>query len=191
MASDRERGGPARHLLGLLPAYARTAWEGLRPVPGGRPPRIAQAVIRGPEGVLLALRSDLRGWELPGGNARAGESDSAALVREVREETGLVIAPERRVGTYRRSGFWAHEALVFVCRVEGGRLRPSEETPRLAWFPTDRLPATLFPWFRGPLEDALAELERPVERSEHQGLAAIWTGMRIDLRMRWSNDRAR
>lgn len=191
MTSDPLRGGAARQLLGLLPAYARTAWEGLRAAPGGQPPCIVQAVIRGPEGVLLALRSDLRGWELPGGNARSGEIDTDALVREVGEETGLRIAPERRVGSYRRSGFWAHHAVVYVCRIEGGSLRPSAETPRLAWFSTDRLPATLFPWFRGPLEDALAELDQPVERSEHQGLAAIWTGMRIDLRMRLSNDRAR
>jgi len=190
LTSNRARGGVARHLLGLLPAYTRIASEGLRAAPRGRPPRIVQAVIRGPEGVLLALRPDLRGWELPGGNARADESDTDALVREVREETGLIIAPERRVGTYRRTGFWPHVALVFTGRIEGGALRPSAETPQVAWFATDRLPATIFPWFLGPLEDALAEHDEPVERDEHQGVAAIWAGMRIDLRMRCSDDRA-
>jgi 8-oxo-dGTP diphosphatase len=38
------------------------------------------------------------GWELPGGKVEAGEDDLAALVRECREELGIVIAPGRRIG---------------------------------------------------------------------------------------------
>ena len=75
-------------------------------------------------------------------------------------------------------------ARVFECDVSGGSLRPSPETPELAWFEPAALPDTLFPWFRGPVEDALADRPAPVERSEHQGLRAILAGARIDLRMR-------
>jgi hypothetical protein len=75
-------------------------------------------------------------------------------------------------------------ARVFECDVVGGALRPSPETPELAWFDPRSLPDTIFPWFRGPLEDALADRPAPVERSEHQGLRAILAGARIDLRMR-------
>ena len=82
-------------------------------------------------------------------------------------------------------GFRPHTARVFRCRVSGGRLRPSEETPRVAWFPTGALPSTLLPWFRGPLLDAMLESSRPVERLEHQGLGAILAGLRIDLGTRW------
>jgi 8-oxo-dGTP diphosphatase len=38
------------------------------------------------------------GWELPGGKVEPDEDDLAALVRECREELGVVIAPGRRVG---------------------------------------------------------------------------------------------
>jgi 8-oxo-dGTP diphosphatase len=38
------------------------------------------------------------GWELPGGKVEPGEDDLAALVRECREELGIVITPGRRVG---------------------------------------------------------------------------------------------
>lgn len=51
------------------------------------------------------------GWELPGGKVEAGEDDLAALVRECREELGIVIRPGRRIGgDWRMSG----DALLWV-----------------------------------------------------------------------------
>lgn len=179
--------GRLARLAGALPVYARLAWWGLvRPRLAEREPLVVhQAVVRGEAGILLALRSDLRGWELPGGNAEPGEGEREALCREVREETGLEVEPERRVGDYVRTGFRPHRARVWLCRVLGGHLRPSPETPRVAWYPPDRLPATLLPWYRAPIADALADLAQPVERHEHNGPAAIAAGMAIDLRTRW------
>lgn len=194
MGEGREPGlpmGRLRLLALALPHYARIAWWGLAsPRTEDRPLVVHQAVIIGPEGVLLAVRAELRGWELPGGAPTADESSEAAVTREVREETGLDIEIERHVGDYVRTGFRPHTARVYRAHVTGGSLRGSSETPRVAWFDPKALPSTLFPWFRTPLEDALREAP-PIERHEHQGLPAIATGMRIDLRMRWTNDRAR
>lgn len=178
--------GLLRALASAAPDWARVAWEALAPraVGGGGRPRLVQAVVTGPAGVLLSERRELRGWELPGGEARPGESDDEALRREVREETGLEVVLERLVGEYVRTGFHAHVARVYACRVAGGVLCPSHEAPRHGWFAPAALPAGLFPWFRGPLEDALRAQAEPVTRREHQGLAAIVAGMRIDLATR-------
>jgi 8-oxo-dGTP pyrophosphatase MutT (NUDIX family) len=183
--------GRARRLAELLPSYARLAWWGLFAPRLGEsgPLRIVQAVVRSDRGVLLSVRADLRGWELPGGNLRPGEAEPAALRREVREETGLEVGVERCVGEYVRTGFLPHVARVYACRVQGGRLQPSVETPRVAWFDPAALPRTLFPWYRAPLCDALANLPQPVVRHEHQGVRSVWAGMTIDLRMRWQRDR--
>src|SRR5438045_8375170 len=58
------------------------------------------AIILTPEGLLLQRRSDNGLWGLPGGGVEPGESVSEAIVREVREETGLEVAPGRLVGVY-------------------------------------------------------------------------------------------
>jgi 8-oxo-dGTP diphosphatase len=62
----------------------------------GRPHliRIAVAVVMGPDGRTLVVRK--RGSDIfmqPGGKIDSGESALAALVRELREELALVVAP--------------------------------------------------------------------------------------------------
>jgi len=184
--------GLFRRLAATAPDYMKIAWRGLvSPRVGKREPvAVSQAVILSEQRVLLAVRRDLRGWELPGGHVKAGESSEAALIREVREETGLDIAVERHVGDYVRTGFRPYTASVYTCRITGGELRTSFETPVVRWFSIDALPDTLFPWFREPLADALAARPEPLVRRNHQGAAAVWAGFKIDLRMRLSDDRA-
>lgn len=176
----------AVRLAAALPSYARIAWWGLvTPRRERAPPTVHQGVIVGEAGVLLAMRAELSGWELPGGAALPGESGEAALRREVAEETGLAVEILAHVGDYCRSGFRPHTARVYRCRVTGGALRASPESPAVAWFDPIALPRGLFPWFRGPLADALAELSEPVVIRERQGWRHVLAGMAIDLAGRW------
>lgn len=49
------------------------------------------ALIPNPEGEILILKPSYReGWNIPGGIIEAGESPVSGLIREIREETGLV-----------------------------------------------------------------------------------------------------
>jgi 8-oxo-dGTP diphosphatase len=180
------RSRAAGRLAQGLASYARIAWWGLAsPRLVERTPLVlAQAIVRDGDRVLLALRDDLWGWELPGGTVEPGESSEDALVREVREETGVEVRVERRVGDYVRTGFRPHRACVFEARPEAGEPRPGPETLAVRWFALDALPDDLFAWYREPLADA-QKPGPPVERRERQGLAAIAGAMRIDLRRRW------
>ncbi len=180
-----------RRLAEALPSYARIAWWGIVSPRAERAPLVVhQAVVLAGDELLLAVRSELRGWELPGGNAMPGESGEDAVVREVREETGIEVTVEAVAAEYVRTGFRPHTARIYRCRASRDAPRPSPETPRVGWFRSDALPDTLFPWYRGPIRDALARSGETVTRHEHQAARAVLAGMAIDLRMRWSDDRA-
>ena len=61
-------------------------------------PCVGAVIKDGPGRLLLIKRGHEPGkglWSIPGGRVEAGESDADALVREVREETGLVVAAGR------------------------------------------------------------------------------------------------
>ena len=58
-------------------------------------------------------------WSVPGGRVEPGEDDAAALVREMREETGLEVAPGPLVGRVRRGRFAIAD---YRCTVVGGTL---------------------------------------------------------------------
>ena len=110
-------------------------------------PLAAVAAIFNPKGddpageVLLArLSYDQRQWAMPGGGIDPGESPADAVVREVREETGLDVEIEALYGVY-----WRRDndgiSFAFRCRVVGGTLAPDGgEILELRYFPTDALP---------------------------------------------------
>jgi len=100
-----------------------TAWPELDDVPDGMTVTLARTppsglpvawsvpcvggIVHDDAGRLLVIqrgREPARGlWSLPGGRVRAGESFREAVTREVLEETGLRVRPERMAGTVERA----------------------------------------------------------------------------------------
>ena len=116
-------------------------------------PRIGvSAIICREETVLLGQRQGSHGagsWQFPGGHLEYGEEIETCAIREVWEETGLVVADLRR-GPYTNDVF-ADEGkhyitLFLVARYAGGVpvAREPEKCDGWSWFRWDELPSPLF-----------------------------------------------
>jgi len=125
----------------------------------------ASACIRRESGeILWQRRADFGWWGLPGGILEAGETLRECIVREVREETGLSVAPMRMIGVYSSPDFEVvypngdrvhYVTFCFECRVTGGRMQAdSRETLELAWFSQDERPSPA-PWYNAMLDDLM------------------------------------
>lgn len=115
--------------------------------------------------VLLCRRRDIDWWNLPGGGVEPGEMPDEAVIREVREETGLEVEPERLSGIYGK-GDKDELVFTFVCRVTGGCLVLTEESRQNAYFQLDALPPNTLPKHVGRIRDAYAGHSQPVLRRQ-------------------------
>lgn len=83
--------------------------------------------------LLLVRRANDPGrglWSLPGGRVEPGEDDASALVREMAEETGLVVAPGPLVGRVLRGRYAIAD---YRCTVVGGELRAGDDALDARW----------------------------------------------------------
>jgi 8-oxo-dGTP diphosphatase len=96
--------------------------------------RCVGGIVRDRSGrLLLVQRGNPPGrgrWAVPGGKVEPGETDPAAVIREVREETGLDVEPGELVGTVVLDPFEIHD---YACSVRGGTLRAGDDAAAAAW----------------------------------------------------------
>ncbi len=113
----------------------------------------ACGIVRDDEGrILIQRRSDNGLWSVPGGALDPDEQPAQACVREVYEETGLVVRPVRVLGvethpvtTYPNGDIAQAIVTVFDCVIEGGRLESLDgESAELRFFAPDQIPDSDF-----------------------------------------------
>jgi 8-oxo-dGTP diphosphatase len=110
------------------------------------PERCVGAIVRDHRGRLLMVR---RGhepsagtWSLPGGRVEPGESDADAVVREVREETGLEVRPGGLVGHVERPapGGVVYDIYDYAAEVVAGQLSAGTDAADARWVAGEELP---------------------------------------------------
>ena len=113
-------------------------------------PKVAIGAVVGNEAgeILLVQRADSGMWLYPTGWADVGYSPAEVAVKEVLEETGMLVEPIRLIAVLDglRLGFTRIPlySLVFHCRLLGGELAAHPlECRSVGWFAEDDLPSPL------------------------------------------------
>ena len=111
------------------------------------------AIIQFPDGKILLVKRGtvvFKGhWALPGGRVEVGENVEQAVVREVKEETGLSVEIVGRIGEYRETGVqdgieYDYQPTCFSVKPVGGKIKRQEkEIEEVKLFSLDEIPARL------------------------------------------------
>ena len=101
----------------------------------------AVAVIFNRDKQILLVKSTYQRfhpWGLPGGSLNYGESPEDAVIREVREETGLCI----EVMKFLLVKAWLPDrlGLYYLCNIKSGEFHPSDEVSELGYYSIENLP---------------------------------------------------
>ena len=146
----------------------------------GRPdrPSVGVGAVLIHEGRVLLIRrgkEPLRGrWVVPGGTVELGETLEQALVREIQEETGLLVRPRQVVAVFDRIQRVAdrvdyHYVIVdYLCDYVAGEARAGSDAEAVALVAPADLPAYDLP--EKALEVVLDGFRR-VEAQSREGLA--------------------
>src|SRR5271163_3898248 len=100
------------------------------------------------DGRVLLVREISDGhWTLPGGWADVNQSAAECVVREIAEESGFTarVLKLAAVYDYQRSGHPPRHIdsiykMFFLCEINGGAARTSDETSEVGFFSRDELP---------------------------------------------------
>jgi len=109
------------------------------------------AIIRDGQGRILLQGKAEDVWSLPAGAIEPGETPAQAVVREVWEETGLIVRPLYIAGvfsgengfrfTYANGDAVEYTVILFECEKIGGELiGRDKETLKLEYFTPDEMP---------------------------------------------------
>ena len=105
------------------------------------------ALIFNPEGKLFLMKSHKWGgrYVIPGGHIELGESAEDALLREVKEETGLDISDIEFIGIQEfifDPEFWKKRHFIFLdysCKTNSTKVTLNSEAQEFGWFSLDEL----------------------------------------------------
>ncbi|WP_424769420.1 NUDIX hydrolase [Paenibacillus sp. sgz302251] len=106
-------------------------------------------IVENEQGHVLLVKTQHGEWVFLGGQVEVGENLIDALIREIKEESGIVVIVSNLIGVYSNTGIYKwHDGVTdvptkvildFMCKPVGGELCTSEETSEVLWFEKDKV----------------------------------------------------
>jgi 8-oxo-dGTP pyrophosphatase MutT (NUDIX family) len=124
---------------------------------------VAAVVTDDHDRVLVIQRRDNGAWQMPGGVLELAESPYAGVRREVHEETGVEVEPQRLTGVYKNMSLGV-VALVFRARLVAGTPTATEESVAVDWWTAERVAEDMDTVFALRILDALRDDPTPAVR---------------------------
>jgi ADP-ribose pyrophosphatase YjhB (NUDIX family) len=97
--------------------------------------------------ILLVKEASDQKWSLPGGWADIGYTPAEVVVKEVEEETGLIVTPVKLLAVLDKKNYPHPPQLEYVykhfiqCTITGGAIRQAHDISEVAFFPQQHIPA--------------------------------------------------
>jgi 8-oxo-dGTP diphosphatase len=114
-------------------------------------PAVSGVILNENRKVLLVRRANppaLGEWSFPGGMVHLGEDLDEALVREIKEETGLVVRPgvllsatSRIVHDDSKRILYHYVLLDYLCRVVSGKCAAGSDAGDVQWVRISEVPS--------------------------------------------------
>ena len=118
-------------------------------------PSVAAVILNSQNKILLQEKEN-EAWSLPAGMIEPGESPKTAVIREVEEETGLIVEPQKILDVFGGydfryvypNGDWVEYTIIlYKCRVcRDTEIIADSETRSIRYFDKDSLPKLALPY---------------------------------------------
>ena len=121
--------------------------------------------------ILLCHRRDYDLWNLPGGGLEDGETPLDGIVREIKEEIGVISEVVRLAGIYFKP---EQNEIVFsfVCNIAVGKTKLTDEADDIKFFKLEKIPTNTSPKQIERIKDAL-EHENDIVMKVQSGKSSI------------------
>ena len=121
-------------------------------------PCVAGIIVDRNEGKILLTKRGIvpfKGyWDIPGGFLRNGEDPETGVLREIKEELGVVCEVEELfdifVDTYGAYNVYTFN-VCYIIRIMGGEIMPMDDVVEAQWFSFDDIPDNLAFTFLGDI----------------------------------------
>ncbi|TDQ40799.1 NUDIX hydrolase [Aureibacillus halotolerans] len=121
----------------------------------------AAVIVKNERNEILLIKGPRRGWEMPGGQVEEGEPLRTAAIREVQEESGILVEITAFCGIYQNIKTSICNTL-FLGKPVGGSITTSPESLEVGYFPIpEALKMVTWANFRARIEHCLDESSHP------------------------------